>query len=220
RVIGISCRDRRWCRSRGKSVDVLDSSMARFDLFSPPISSGLLLVWWVLESFLVWFGCSIASLVRLGGDSGQFVVRDGCEFQIWFFHLLGFGSGHCLSALVLCFVSNVLENLSFVVRRTRCLLPLALSSTSLVGSSVSSRSASFGFRGSLFCHHKRYLFHLRLSTSTGWFGTFNTTQSSINSFSRERSYSMGFDSVPLHKTNKAFVRRSLSFKFRHFPLRF
>ncbi|CAE5976254.1 unnamed protein product [Arabidopsis arenosa] len=45
---------------------------------------------WVLESFLVWFGCSIASLVRLGGDSGQFVVRDGCEFQIWFSHLLGY----------------------------------------------------------------------------------------------------------------------------------
>ncbi|CAL9213651.1 unnamed protein product [Arabidopsis halleri] len=85
-------------------------------------SSGFLLCdgLWVLESFLVWFGCSVASLVRLGGDSGQFVVRDGREFQIWFFHFLGFRSGHCFSALVLCFVSNVLENLSFVVRRTRC----------------------------------------------------------------------------------------------------
>ncbi|CAL9237950.1 unnamed protein product [Arabidopsis halleri] len=118
--------DRRWCCSRRKSVDVLDSSMARLDLFSPPILSGLLLVqwvsslrwvvacslgggrsfclWisfyvrgsrllsprWVLESFLVWFGCSVASLVRLGGASGQFVVRDGREFQIWFFHLLGY----------------------------------------------------------------------------------------------------------------------------------
>ncbi|CAL9231923.1 unnamed protein product [Arabidopsis halleri] len=160
---------------------------------------------WVLESFLVWFGCSVASLVRLGGDSGQFLVRDGREFQIWFFRLLGFGSGHCFSALVLCFVSNVLENLSFVVRRTRCLLPMALSSTSLVGSYVSSRSASFGVCGSLICHHKWYLFHLSLSTSRGCFRTFNTTQSSINSFSRERSFSLGFDSVPLLKSNKAFV---------------